>query len=127
MRSGFRDKLSEVLKSYGMSPGQVVCEVWSFGTMIKSALYTLGYKVESDGGTPLHGFIVISPNLSNLENIQKALTKVDNGCIIIFVTDYSNISLAGKVMNFFPNTKYYKVNHQYFGVIVKGLANEGKS
>lgn len=125
MKSGYSKTLDMVLKQFGMTPGQVVCEVWSNKPYVKGVVSSLGYKVENDAGSPLHGFILLSYDTSTVENIKKALTKLDNGCIIVFRVNSKTIKFYGSktYLKYSPYAYYYG-NNKYLGVIIK---NEGKS
>lgn len=125
MKNGYNEGLKEALARYGMSNYNVAGTVLEGDDWSARKLIELGYVV-FEGGEPqgTDDFVFLSKAKSNLQNIIWGLTKVDNGCIIVFRVDSDKsgkqlLTTLYRLRRFIDMIEYDE--GKYFAVIVKGM------
>lgn len=87
MKNGY-NKIDKALRKYSMKTSGALGTVWSSGWAIDNYLTSKGYKVEDNIVNPTYDYIVIGKSKSTLENVLKALTRLNSGGILICIVDH---------------------------------------
>lgn len=87
MKRGFKQTMDLILRGYGLRTDGLIGTILSDGDYSWLALNAMGYRVEKGISNPTYDYIVMSKEKSTLTNVLECLTKIKEGCIIVYRVD----------------------------------------
>jgi hypothetical protein len=120
MKSGFKETLDFILKSYGMTNRDAIGTIWSVREAMWLIVQAMGYRVERGINHPTYDYIILSEKKSTLENILLSYAKLNSGGIIVF-RHFANTRLPEIMKTLKIPFNAWQYNRGILGVIGKDM------